>query len=125
MSYSFCKLTYRFVSKEGLFYLSTVFKRRYAWYFYRCNGRWVLDPTHLREYTDTHQLLDRIRKHNFKVLEDKKTLYWFPVTDFIFKRIGRDRKVYRHKLTKFLRNIKVPILGYYNWELVLKKGSTP
>ena len=26
-----------------------------AWYYYRCNGRWVLDPTHVREYESVQQ----------------------------------------------------------------------
>lgn len=117
----FIKEVHRVLSKEGLFYLSTVFKKWYGWCFYRCNDRWVLDPTHLREYTDTGQLLNIIKKYNFEILENKKILQWFPITDFIFKRIGLKRHIYNNKIMKFFRNIKIPILGYYNWELVLKK----
>lgn len=117
----FIKEAYRLLSKDGLFYLSTVFKKRFGWYFYRCNGRWTLDPTHLREYTYENQLLDIIRKYNFEILENRKILQWFAITDFILKRIGLKRNIYDNKIMKFFRNIKVPILGYYNWELVLKK----
>lgn len=62
-----------------------------------------------------------IKKYSFEILEDKKTLQWFPITDFIFKRIGAKRSVYNNKIAKFLRNVKMPILGYYNWDLVLQK----
>lgn len=117
----YIKEVYRVLSKDGVFYLSTVFKKWFGWYFYRSNGRWTLDPTHLREYTDASQLLNIIKKYNFGILENKKTLQWFPITDFIFKRIGMKRNIYYNKIMRFLRNIKIPILGYYNWELVLKK----
>jgi SAM-dependent methyltransferase len=112
---------YRVLDKKGIFYLSTVFKKWYGWYFYRCNGKWVLDPTHLREYVDDNQLLCLFEKYNFEILENKKKLQWFPITDFIFKRIGVKRDIYNNKILKVFRNIKIPILGYYNWELVLKK----
>lgn len=119
----FIKEAHRVLSKEGLFYLSTVFKKWYGWYFYRCNGKWTLDPTHLREYTNETQLLNIIKKYSFEILENKKTLHWFPITDFIFKRMGLKRNVYDNKIMKLFRNIKIPILGYYNWELVLKKKA--
>ena len=119
----FIKEVSRIVNKGGLFYLSTVFKKWYGWYFYRCNGYWRLDPTHLREYTNKKQLLDLLKEYNFQVLKDKLSLQWFAISDFIFKRIGLGRSIYNNRLTKYIRKIKVPIPGYYNWELVLKKIS--
>lgn len=113
--------SYRVLVKGGIFYVSTVFKKWYGWYFYRCNGKWVLDPTHLREYTNENQLLDIVKLYSFEILENKKTLQWFPVTDFVLKRIGMKRYIYNNKIMNFFRNIKIPILGYYNWELLLKK----
>ena len=117
----FISEAYRILAENGLFYLSTVFKKWYGWYFYRCNGRWVLDPTHLREYSNTKQLLDMIERHNFELLEDKKVMYWFPITDFIFKRIGIRNNVYCNKFLSLLRNVKIPVIGYYNWEMLLRK----
>ena len=117
----FIKEVYRVLSKQGLFYLSTVFKKWYGWYFYRCNGRWVLDPTHLREYTQKCQLLDLLEKNNFQVIESEIHLQWFAITDFILKRLGFGALVYCNPIANFLRKIKIPILGYYNWELILKK----
>jgi len=113
---------YRVLRPNGFLYLSTVYKRWYGWYFYRCRGRWVLDPTHLREYQSENQLLDLFKGYNFKLLENSMKLQWFPVTDFVFKRIGMGRQVYNNKTARLLRNIKIPIFGYYNWELVFKKG---
>ncbi len=111
----------RILKVSGTAYVSTVFKKKLAWYFHRCNGRWVLDPTHIREYTEENALLDLFVKHGLKVLENRKSLFWFPVTDFIFKRIGLGRNIYRSRFIKFLRKIKVPIFGYYEWEMVFTK----
>lgn len=116
------KETFRILSKDGIFYLSTVFKKWYGWYFYRCNGKWALDPTHLKEYTSENQLLDKIAKYDFKILVNKKSMYWFAVSDFIFKRVGIKRNAYNNKFLKLLRYIKIPIIGYYNWEIVLRKN---
>jgi len=110
----------RVTAKNATIYLSTVFKKWYGWYFYRNNSRWVLDPTHLREYTKDSQLLNILVK-DFKVVANKKTLQWFPIIDFVAKRIGFCGHNTDLFLWKFLRSIKVPIPGYYNWELVLIK----
>lgn len=114
----------RILRQDGLLYLSTVFKKWYGWYFYRAQGKWVLDPTHIREYGNPEELLKIIRNHGFEVMREKKTLQWFPLTDFFLKRIYPNkhaRTAYNDRLLNWLRKIKVPILGYYNWEMVLKR----
>lgn len=111
----------RIVESRGFVYLSTVFKKKYAWYFYRSKGRWVLDPTHLREYSQDEELLRLLRLSGLDVLAQKKTLFRFPLTDFIIKRMGGSRKVYQNRFLNFLRVLKVPIFGYFEWELLLQK----
>jgi 2-polyprenyl-3-methyl-5-hydroxy-6-metoxy-1,4-benzoquinol methylase len=111
---------YDMLADGGICYLSTVFKKPWAWYFYRNKGKWVLDPTHVIEYTHDSQLVDLL-KRDFEILINKKTLYWFPVTDFVLKRLGFGNDVYNNILFRMLRKIKLPILGYYEWILVLKK----
>jgi ubiquinone/menaquinone biosynthesis C-methylase UbiE len=108
--------------KNNIVYMSTVFKKWYGWYFYRCNKKWTLDPTHIREYTSDNQLFDVLKKNGFDVVESKKTIFWFPVIHFIFKRIGiRKNNVFNNRFLKFLTKIKIPVLGYRNWEIVFKK----
>ena len=111
----------RVMVKNGLLYLSTVFKKRYGWYFYRCNGKWTIDPTHLREYTSDNQLIDILEECGFEVLVNQKTLDGRPVLDAIFRRLPGGRFVYRKQWLKNLRWIRIPILGYYEWELVCRK----
>jgi len=114
--------THRVLVKNGLFYLSTVYKKWYGWYFYRCNRRWVLDPTHLREYRDENQLLSILKKYNFQILKNKKTLHWFPIIDFFVKRLNiKNRKIYNNDFMFLIRKIKIPILGYYNYEILCQK----
>lgn len=113
---------YRVMKSDGIAYISTVYKKWYGWYFYRNNGRWVLDPTHVKEYSIDKQLFDNIDKNKFKILENQKTLQKFPILDFFINRLNiKNRELYNNNFIKLIRKIKIPILGYYNWEIVLKK----
>lgn len=110
----------RVTKNKGIVYLSTVYKKWYGWYFYRNNIGWVLDPTHLREYSKDQQLLGILNK-DFLIIINQKTLQWFPIIDFIIKRIGLVAKNRDTWTWRFARSICIPIFGYYNWELVLVK----
>ncbi|MDD4606957.1 MAG: class I SAM-dependent methyltransferase [Patescibacteria group bacterium] len=112
----------RIVKSNGIIYIATVFKKRYGWYFYRNNKKWVIDPTHLREYKKDSELLNLFSRSKFKLLENKKTILKFPIIDFFIKRFGiNNRNFYDNKFFKILRKIQIPILGYYNWEIILIK----
>lgn len=113
---------HRITKTNGIIYISTVFKKWYGWYFYRNQGRWVLDPTHLREYSKDKELLSLFDKRKFKLLENKKTLQWFSILHFFLRRLNiANRKVFSNFFFNFLGKLKIPILGYYNWEIVFKK----
>ncbi len=43
----------------GKFQIDTVYKRKWARYFYRSPSGWALDPTHVREYTDIDDLISK------------------------------------------------------------------
>lgn len=113
---------HRVLKKDGIVYLSTVFKKWYGWYFYRCNGKRTLDPTHLREYNRDCQLLDIFFKNGFEVLENKKTLISRSVLDFVLKRMKVNGDVFvNYPFLQLIRSFKIPILGYYNWEIICRK----
>jgi 2-polyprenyl-3-methyl-5-hydroxy-6-metoxy-1,4-benzoquinol methylase len=111
------------VRKDGIIYLGTVFKKWYAWYYNRRNGRWVMDVTHLREYTADAELMCLIDKKKFLILKTKKSQIFFPAIDFIARRLFvNNRKLFsENSFLKFLRGLKIPVPGYYNWEIVLQK----
>jgi 2-polyprenyl-3-methyl-5-hydroxy-6-metoxy-1,4-benzoquinol methylase len=113
----------RILKVNGTAYVSTVFKKWYGWYFYRnAAGKWVMDPTHVREYTKDGQLLNAIRRRNLMVAENKKTLLMFPVIDLIFRVLKiRNRRLFENRFLSLLRRFALPIPGYYNWEIVMKK----
>ena len=112
---------HRVLAGNGTLYLSTVFKKWYGWYFYRCNGRWTLDPTHLREYTHDNQLLEKFRDQGFEILHSVKTRDTRPLADAVLRRIRAPRGVYDNRVLKLLRHLRLPIFGYYIWEIVCRK----
>ena len=114
----------RILNKDGLLYLSTAFKKWYSWYYYKNKyGETVLDPTHIREYKSDVELISKLEKHGFRVIINRKNLFWFPLLDFFINRLGlADPEIYiKNFLLRNLRNIKVPVAGYYEWELVCRK----
>ncbi len=68
---------HRIMKPKGMLYLTTIFKKSYGWYFYRCNGKWAIDPTHLREYSADAQLVDLLTDAGFDVLVNKKSIVTF------------------------------------------------
>ena len=113
---------HRILAPSGTVYLTTIFKKWYGWYFYRCNGKWTIDPTHLREYTRDAQLLDGLKRYNLEILESKKTLDRRPLLDAVLRRVGASNIVYKSRILKLFRAISIPIPGYYIWEIVARKN---
>ena len=111
----------RLLSPKGTVYINTVFKKWYGWYFYRCNGKWTLDPTHLREYTDDGQLLDTLREQGFDILASEKFKDGRPVLDALLRRLGYPAHAYNYQFLRSLRRFRIPIPGYYIWEIACKR----
>jgi 2-polyprenyl-3-methyl-5-hydroxy-6-metoxy-1,4-benzoquinol methylase len=113
----------RVLAENGVAYITTVFKKPWAYYFHRnANGESVIDPTHVREYQD-EQLPHLIEKNDLEVLESKKTQVWKSLLGFfILGRIGADREsLTRHPLLKAIRRVKYPVPGYFHWEIVARR----
>jgi 2-polyprenyl-3-methyl-5-hydroxy-6-metoxy-1,4-benzoquinol methylase len=112
----------RVVRANGIVYLTTVYKKWFGWYFYRSNRKWALDPTHLREYRSDDELFRHVSADEFQILESRKTLLWFPLMDFFIRKLDvKNRQLYQNAFASFLRKIKIPIIGYYLWEIVLQR----
>jgi len=114
---------HRVLAKNGLAYITTVFKEPRAFYFHRnADGESVIDPTHVREYKD-EQLVRLLEKHGLEVLENMKKQEWKPVLGFfILGRIGVTREsLAKHPLLKAIRMIRYPVPGYFSWEIVVRK----
>ena len=88
---------YRLLKDGGILYVSSVIKKPWAIYQYRNKGKFVLDPTHEREYKDRKEFLD-LFKIKFKLI--KCNMY--PV-----------------RMPKFGLSIRIP--GYYIVEGIWRK----
>ncbi len=109
----------RVTRKGAIVYISTVFKKSWGWYFYRYRGKWVLDPTHVREYQKDEELTS-LFKNKFKLLENTKELIWFSLGGFLLPRLKvKDRRL--NLFSKIIKKIKMPVPGYYYWEIVFQK----
>ena len=111
----------RVLKPNGAAYLSTVWKRRWARYIYRSPSGWALDPTHLREYTEDRDLLDPATRSGLRLVRSEKQPIAYPIVDPILKRVIRGRRI-SQAWTK-ARSLRVPIPGYFLWELVLRKSE--
>jgi len=60
----------KLLKKSGFLYVSSVIKKPWAIYKYRNKGRFVLDPTHEREYKSKEEFLS-LFKNKFKLIKLK------------------------------------------------------
>jgi len=107
----------------GYIYIDTVFKKRWAWYFYKNQvGKYSLDPTHIREYQSDNELLDKIDIEKLNLILSKKELIAFPVINFIVRRLKiQNPMILDSFLLKIVSWIKIPVPGYYCWKIILQK----
>ena len=109
----------------GRAYVTTVFKKRWAWYFRRRDGETVLDASHLREYTDLDAFVRLVTETGrFRVLELERRLLWFPLLDPVLFRLVRRYPGLRTRRTllRALRAPRVPIPGYYSLAVVFERS---
>jgi len=114
----------RVVKRSKYAYISTLYKKWYGWFYYKnSKGEWALDPTHVREYTNDKQLLDLVKKAGFKVENSYKRLFVWPIVHPFLRLLKiQNRQIFENKLIYLLGRIKIPIPGYYSWELVIRKN---
>ena len=111
----------RILHPGGKAYVTTVFKKRWAWYLRKRNGESVLDTSHLREYTNVQTVRELLAAAGFQVLALERRPLWFPLLDPLLFRLGHRFSALsdRQSLLRVLRAPKVPIPGYYALELIL------
>lgn len=118
----------RVLRPDGRAYLTTVFKKPWAWYFRERDGEKVLDTSHLREYTNVGAFRALLTEGGrFRVLALRRRQLWFPLLDPILFRVGHwyGRLSRKRSLLRVLRAPRVPIPGYYSLEVVLEPRDEP
>jgi len=112
----------RVLAPGGVAYISTVFKRPWARFFWRSqSGAWSLDPTHLREYTDDAQLLGLCYPMGPMLIDSRKVPVRFPVLDFVIRRLRLEpERIFASRIGRLARRVRIQIPGYFTWSLVLR-----
>lgn len=116
----------RILRPGGRAYLTTVYKKPWAWYFRARNGESVLDTSHLREYTDLRDFTGLLTlEGRLRLLALDRRQLWFPLLDPLLFRIGGRLPALtgRRRLLRALRAPRVPIPGYYSLEAVLERRA--
>ena len=110
----------RVLRPGGRAYVTTVFKRSWAWYFRKRDGEAVLDTSHLREYRDLGAFRGLVESSGLRVVALERNRLWFPLLDPLLFRVG-GRLRGRRRLLRALRAVKVPIPGYSSLEVVVER----
>jgi SAM-dependent methyltransferase len=110
----------RMLRPGGRAYITTVFKRRWAWYFRKRGGESVLDTSHLREYTDlpAFEALVLANRRFSELLAIELVPLWFPLLDPVLFRLGSRLTA---RTLAYLRRARVPIPGYFSLEIVVAR----
>jgi len=111
---------HRVLKPGGRAYVTTVFKKPWAWYFRKRDGESVLDTSHLREYTDLRAFRELLTSSGLRIVALERRMLWFPLLDPLLFRMGGGLASHPRVL-RILRIAKVPIPGYYGLELVVDR----
>lgn len=123
----------RVLKDGGQLYISSVIKKWYGVYFYRNNGRFRLDPTHVREYGSIEELTGIIGSAGFIPQDLRVKIFKFPVLDLCFKvlvslKLMSEQKaqqaLLKNNYLRFLRALKLPVFGYHCVEVLAVKSRT-
>jgi ubiquinone/menaquinone biosynthesis C-methylase UbiE len=111
---------YRVLKPGGVAFVGSVLKAKYAWYFYRANGKWAIDPTHVREYTSVEEYRRVFAEAGFECLAiDHKTVT-FPLHRMVLvvlvacKLLTAQRalRLSTYPAIQAIGRIRMPIPGY-------------
>ena len=121
----------RITRPGGLLYLSTVIRKRGAWYFRKApDGRRVLDPTHLREYASPDEVIRLVEAGGFVIRQVRLTRLFFPIAHPIVRwwnarrRIEGVQRIFLRPSMAWLESIALPIPRYRSIEVVAERLTT-
>jgi len=113
---------YRILKPSAKAYITTVYKRKWAVFYRRRNGEFVLDTSHVREYTDLIAFKKLITDHGFEILDIKLIQLKIPILKPIF-RIWKRKERSMNLGLRLLLMPKLLIPGYYELELVIRRQA--
>jgi ubiquinone/menaquinone biosynthesis C-methylase UbiE len=128
----FLKNIYNALKPGGILILSTVYRKKWAWYFYKNKfGKRVLAPDHVNEYTNVNDLLNQLEGSGFDNYFYDVVMFHYPLIDPFIKLVMtfiKNNWVIRMCNSELMMKIRyyfaVPILGFYNMQVLLKKQDS-
>jgi SAM-dependent methyltransferase len=128
---SMAREIHRVLRPGGRACVGSVLKRRWAWYFHRNNGRWVLDPTHVREYGSLEEFRRVFERAGFTVQGIRFEPMPYGLGEVIMRILVRLRitsdeasiALYnRSRLLRALSKVRAAVPGYFGCWAYLRKG---
>jgi len=118
----------RVLKPGGCLVVSSVIRLPYGWYFYRNQGRWVLDPTHVREYRSAKEFLT-LFEDRFNIVRAASSPVHYSPARFLYRVLAKagwirqpDRNVFSS--TKWgvrMESLVIPVPGYRNIVMLAEK----
>jgi SAM-dependent methyltransferase len=112
----------RLLKPGGWLYVATVLRGPHAWWIYRGDGRWQLDPTHVREYPGEDAFRAALEHPELELETVRSEPLRFPVLDLGLRALAFTRllpfaslpRLYERapRLAALLRAVRVPVPGY-------------
>ncbi len=119
----------RLLKPNGKAFVTSVTKRWYGWYFYRCNGKWRLDPTHVREYGSMREYEGIFLQAGLEIESSferraahplDKVAIWSLVRTGLVRLDAADALIGR-PIMRRLGRIEIPIPGYRTAEVLVRR----
>jgi len=118
----------RILKPDGKLYIASLIKKRYGfWYYKTKEGKWGMDPTHLREYASKEEFEGVLTTGGFSVIETNTYSLKLSVLEFLTRRVvvpifkpkNPNSFFVKNKFFDFLRrNINIHPPGYLIIETV-------
>lgn len=78
----------RILRPGGTLYIASLVRKSYGWWYYKtAEGRWAMDPTHLREYASKEEFESVIKAAGFAIEKTVLSPLKLSVLEFITRRI--------------------------------------
>ena len=81
----------RILRPGGWWYISSVMKKKWAWWLYRVDGERRLDPTHVREYATLDEFVNVLSVPDLDVTNVGTRRCWYPVGELVARALSRRR----------------------------------
>jgi len=117
---SFLKGVYSLLKPQSYFYISSVLKKKNAFWIYRNNGRIVLDPTHIHEFESQDEFISLLKKNGFSPIYIQTYPVKYGLMECLIRFLNiiglqiRNTEFFfiNHDWTSHVNKIKIPVPGY-------------